>query len=311
MKNDILVVGSIALDSVSTPEGASEEALGGSAVYFSLAARSFSSVRMVGVVGEDFPEQARRMLSGRGIDVSGLRSVPGKTFRWVGRFGRNLNNAKTLATHLNVFETFRPKLSDAQKACPVVFLANIDPELQWEVLSQMRAPKLVACDTMNYWIRSKKPALKELLSRVNVFFANEEEARRLTGRASNIAAARQLCEWGPAIVVIKKGEHGALMCAHGKIFAFPAFPVDVVKDPTGAGDSFAGGFLGSLAADMTLLREHGHLKRAVLYGSVLASFTVSGFSTEALERLDHPEIEERYREFAGLLSVPHGAPVAA
>ncbi|HVE14715.1 MAG TPA: PfkB family carbohydrate kinase [Elusimicrobiota bacterium] len=308
MSAGILVVGSVALDSVKTPEGESREALGGSAVYFSLAARHFSPVRMVGVVGEDFPKEFHAMLAKKGIDTAGLKSVPGKTFRWVGKFGKDLNSAKTLATHLNVFETFRPTLSAEQKACPVVLLANIDPELQSEVLSQMKAPRLVACDTMNYWIDSKKPALKELLSRVDVLFINEEEARKLSGESNNVRAAKRLSEWGPRVVVVKKGEHGALLYAGGHVFPFPAFPVEIVKDPTGAGDTFAGGFLGFLAADPDI-RDVARLKRALLYGSVLASFNVSDFSTRCLEDLELPAIEERFRRFAELLAVSaHAVP---
>ncbi|MEK7656745.1 MAG: PfkB family carbohydrate kinase, partial [Elusimicrobiota bacterium] len=186
----MLVVGSVALDSVTTPEGESREALGGSAVFFSLAARLFTGVSLVGVVGRDFPDAARRMLADRGVDLSGLEAVDGETFRWVGRFGRDLNSAKTLATHLNVFEAFRPKLTQRQKECSAVFLANIDPQLQWEVLSQMRSPGLVACDTMNFWISGKRAALKELLSKVDIFFVNDEEARKLARASSTVAAAR-------------------------------------------------------------------------------------------------------------------------
>jgi sugar/nucleoside kinase (ribokinase family) len=310
MTNDILVVGSVALDSVKTPEGESREALGGSSVYFSLAARQFSPVRMVGVVGEDFPKEFRSMLRDRDIDVSGLKTVPGKTFRWVGKFGKDLNTAKTLATYLNVFETFKPQLSAEQKECPIVFLANIDPELQWEVLSQMKQPKLVACDTMNYWISSKRPALKELLSRVDVFFVNEEEARKLTKESNNVRAARMLSEWGPSVVVVKKGEHGALMLAGGRVFPFPAFPCEVVKDPTGAGDTFAGGFLGSLAAEPDL-KDLSRLKRSLIYGAVMASFNVSDFSTRRLEALQMAEIDERCKDFIDLLAVSGGDPVYA
>ena len=307
--NDIVVVGSVALDSVKTPVGETNDALGGSAVYFSLAARHFAKVKMVGVVGKDYPREARRMLEGKGIDLDGLEVVDGKTFRWSGSYTKDFNSAKTLETHLNVFQTFRPKLTSAQKTAPVVFLANIDPELQWEVLSQMTGPKIVACDTMNYWISSKRPALKELLSRVDVFFVNEEEARKLTRETNNFAAARRLVEWGPSVVVIKKGEHGALMMAGGQLFAFPSFPVEDVQDPTGAGDTFAGGFLGYLSSAPNL-KDVFHLKRAMLYGSVLASFNVQGFSTRVLETLEISEVHGRYKDFVELLSV-EGALVAS
>lgn len=311
MAAGILVVGSVALDSVQTPEGESREALGGSAVYFSLAARHFAPVRMVGVVGEDFPREFRAMLDASGVDTRGLEAVSGKTFRWVGRFGRNLNSAKTLATHLNVFETFRPRLTEEQKSCSVVFLANIDPELQFEVLSQMKGPRLVACDTMNYWIGLKRSALQELLSKVDVFFVNEEEARKLSKEANSVRAAKRLCEWGPRVVVVKKGEHGAILYSRGKVFPFPAFPVETVKDPTGAGDTFAGGFLGCLAQHPDW-DEPARLKRAILYGSVLASFNVQDFSTRPLETLAFSAVEERFQHFAELLTVSfQAAPAAA
>ena len=298
----ILVVGSVALDSVTTKHGESVEALGGSAVYFSLAARFFSPVSVVGVVGQDFPTEHRKMLAARDINLDGLKAVEGKTFRWVGRFGRDLSDAKTLATHLNVFETFRPQLNAEQKKAGVLFLANIDPELQSEVLAQMERPAVVACDTMNYWISSKRPALKELLSKVNIFFVNEEEAKRLTRQPTVFKAAETLSEWGPSVVVIKKGEHGAVMRARGRFFVFPAYPVQTVKDPTGAGDSFAGAFMGSLAANGGFSDEHA-LKRALLYGTTMASFNVEDFSTKRIEGLRRPELDGRFEDFLGLLSV--------
>ncbi|MBI3548480.1 MAG: sugar kinase [Elusimicrobia bacterium] len=297
----ILVVGSVALDSVKTPDGECKEALGGSAVYFSLAARLFAPVQMIGVVGSDFPQEHRELLESRGVDLAGLEVVRGKTFRWEGSYQKDFNSAKTLNTHLNVFEAFKPKLSTAHKQASVVFLANIDPELQWEVLSQMEEPQLVACDTMNYWISLKKPALKELLSKVDVFFVNEEEARKLTRESSNLRAARKLSEWGPSVVVIKKGEHGALLYAGGRLYAFPAYPVEDVKDPTGAGDTFAGGFLGYLAGGD--LRDIRRVKRAMLFGSIMASFTVQDFSTRMLERIELTAAQDRYKDFLDLLDV--------
>ncbi len=300
--NSILVVGSVALDSVKTLEGESREALGGSAVYFSLAARHFAPVGIVGVVGEDFPGQHRDMLAGRGIDLGGLKAMPGKTFRWVGRFGRDLSDAKTLATHLNVFKDFRPTLSESQSRASVLFLANIDPELQAEVLAQMRAPAVVACDTMSYWIAQKPEALRELLSRVQIFFANEEEAKRLTRQANALRAANAISEWGPGVVVIKKGEHGAVLKVGRRFYVFPAYPLESVKDPTGAGDTFAGGFIGYLTAAGDFA-DVGHLKRALLYGTVLASFNVEDFSTRSLEGLTREAIEERLDDFMERLSV--------
>lgn len=306
--NPILAVGSVALDSVRTPEGESKDALGGSAVYFSLAARQFTSVKIVGVVGEDFPEEHRSMLRGCDIDVSGLRSVPGKTFRWEGRFDKKFDQAETLATHLNVFEEFRPVLNEEQKASPVLFLGNIDPELQLDVLSQMKNPGIVAMDTMNFWINSKKPALQELLGKVDVLFINEEEAKQLTGETNNVRAARRLGKNGPSVVVVKKGEHGALLLAGGDVYPFPAFPVENVKDPTGAGDSLAGGFMGYLSGGMDLGDVAG-LKRAVAFGAVAASFNVEGFSTGRLEKLDRKTLDDRQQVYIDLLAIA-GEPAA-
>lgn len=299
----ILVVGSVALDSVKTLSGESREALGGSAVYFSLSARQFCDVAIVGVVGTDFPKEHRELLESRGIDLSGFKETPGKTFRWVGKFGRDLSDAKTLETHLNVFKDFKPQLTASQAQSEVVFLANIDPELQSEVLAQMRRPAIVACDTMNYWITSKPEALKKLLGRVNIFFGNEEEAKKLTRQPNALRAANTICEWGPSVVVIKKGEHGALLKVGRKTYAFPAFPLETVMDPTGAGDTFAGGFMGYLAScggfnDVT------QLKRAMLYGTVMASFTVEQFSTRALEELKQRDLHARFEDLVERLSIP-------
>ncbi|MDE1977634.1 MAG: sugar kinase [Elusimicrobia bacterium] len=307
--NSIVVVGSVALDSVKTPEGESREALGGSAVYFSLAARLFVPVSVVGVVGKDFPSRYRRMLSERDVDLSGLKETRGKTFRWVGEFGRDLSDAKTIETHLNVFRTFRPSLNAAHRRSPVVFLANIDPEIQAEVLGQMESPVVAACDTMNYWIESKPRGLKKLLSRVSIFFANEEEAKKLTGQSNLFRAAGMISEWGPAIVVIKKGEHGAILKVGRRLFAFPAFPMESVKDPTGAGDSFAGGFMGYLAGTGDF-SDVQNLKRAVLYGSILASFNIEEFSTKNLEKLARAHIEERLADFSDRLNVEKDEPFA-
>ena len=306
----IVVVGSVALDSVKTLEGESRDALGGSAVYFSLAARQFNPVSVVGVVGKDFPREHREMLSERGIDLAGLKVMPGKTFRWVGKFGRDLSDAKTLATHLNVFSEFKPALTPAQRRASVVFLANIDPELQTEVLAQMQSPAIVACDTMNYWISSKPEALKELLAKVDIFFVNEEEAKKLSKQPNALRAANVISEWGPSVVVIKKGEHGAVLKVGSKFFVFPAFPLETVKDPTGAGDTFAGGFMGYLASCKGFKDVH-HLKRAMLYGTVTASFTVEDFSTKRIEDLRREHLDDRFDDFLDRLSVPKNAAVYA
>jgi sugar/nucleoside kinase (ribokinase family) len=298
----ILVVGSVALDSVKTTEGEIKEALGGSATYFSLSASQFAKVSVVGVVGRDFPKAHRKLLESRGIDLAGFKEVAGKTFRWVGKYGKDTNEAKTLETHLNVFAEFRPQLNPSQARSEVVFLANIDPELQFEVLKQMKRPAVVACDTMNYWITSKPEALKALLAKVNIFFANEEEAKKLTKQPNALRAANVLSEWGPDVVIIKKGEHGALLKAGRKIYAFPAFPLETIKDPTGAGDTFAGGFLGYLAS-CGGFSDVAQLKRAMLYGTVMASFTVQEFSTKALEDLKRSLIEDRFEDLVERLSV--------
>jgi sugar/nucleoside kinase (ribokinase family) len=303
--DSIVVVGSVALDSVKTLWGESHEALGGSAVYFSLAARHFVRVSVVGVIGKDFPKEHRHMLAEKGVDLSGLKELPGKTFRWVGRFGRDLSDAKTLATHLNVFAKFKPKLSPAQRRSKVAFLANIDPDLQASVLDQMQSPALVACDTMNYWIHSKPEALRRILGRVHIFFVNEEEAKTLSRQPTALHAARVISHWGPKVVVVKKGEHGALMKVGGRFYSFPAFPVESVKDPTGAGDTFAGGFMGYL----TSARDYddvNNLKRAMAYGTTLASFNVEDFSTRRLENLSRGALDARFNEFVDSLQVPHG-----
>lgn len=299
----MLVVGSIALDTVKTTEGSSQDALGGSATYFSLAARYFASVSLVGVVGSDFPAEHRALLSARGIDVSGLKTAKGKTFRWSGKYGRDASVAKTLATHLNVFKDFRPKLSEAHRKIPVVFLANIDPELQSEVLAQMKSPALVAADTMNFWIGSKPEAIKELLAKVDIFFCNEDEAEALSERPNPLQAAEVIASWGPSVVVVKKGEHGSLMKIGSRFYIFPPFPLATIKDPTGAGDSFAGGFLGYLAS-AGVYDDVDHLKRAMAYGSVLASFNVEDFSTKNIEDLDRDLIDERFHDFVDRMSVP-------
>ncbi len=299
----ILVVGSVALDSVKTSAGKSVEALGGSATYFSLAASYFSDVSLVGVVGEDFPRECRRVLERREIDLEGLKAAKGKTFRWSGSYGKDASVAKTLATHLNVFKEFKPALSDAQRRMPVVFLANIDPDLQAEVLAQMKSPALVACDTMNYWIDSKPAAIKKLLAKVDVFFSNDQEAMKLTGAPNALQAAEILSDWGPSVVVVKKGEHGAFMKVGSKFYVFPAYPLARIKDPTGAGDTFAGGFLGYLASTESF-EDVAHLKRAMAYGTTMASFNVQDFSTKNIETLERDVIDERFHDLAERMSIP-------
>lgn len=303
----ILVVGSVALDSVKTTEGSCTEALGGSAVYFSLAAALFGKVSLVGVAGSDFPGEHVAMLKKRGVDLSGLETAKGETFRWEGQYGKDASVARTLATKLNVFKDFKPKLDEAHRKAPYLFLGNIDPELQLDVLSQMRGPKLTACDTMNFWIGSKPAAVKKLLSKVDLFFCNDAEAMSLTGAPNCLQAAETIAHWGPKVVVVKKGEHGSVMRHHGHFYQFPAYPLARIKDPTGAGDSFAGGFLGSLAAAGGRWDELSHLKRAMLFGTVMASFNVEDFSTRRIERLARPELDERFHDLVDKLAVPKTA----
>ncbi len=293
--SELLIVGSVALDSVRTPFGEVKEALGGSATYSSYAASFFApTVRLVGVVGEDFPQEHIGLLQQRGIHVEGLQVAKGKTFRWAGSYEYDLNEAHTLATELNVFETFKPTIPAAYKESPFVFLANIDPELQLSVLDQVVKPKLVACDTMNLWIKIKPDVLKRVLARVDFLFINDGEARQFANTPSLIRAGRLLQSWGPKYVVIKKGEHGALLFGQNTFFAAPAFPLEEVYDPTGAGDTFAGGFFGFLAKNNGDISE-AMLRRAVVFGTAMASFTVEQFSLERLKTLTEDQLMARVR----------------
>ena len=294
-KQAILIVGSVALDNVKTPFGEVEDALGGAAVYSSVAASYFAPVRLVGVVGEDFPEKHVSFLSSRNIDLAGLQRMHGKTFRWSGFYEFDLNQAHTLDTKLNVFQHFKPEIPESYRDSKYVFLANIDPELQLQVLDQVRSPKLTVCDTMNYWIENKKDALLQVLKRVDVAFMNDAEARQLCGTHSLVRAARQMIELGPKVVIIKKGEHGALMASDGAYFSAPCYPLEEVRDPTGAGDSFAGGFIGYVASTDDI--SEGNLRKATIYGSTLASFNVQDFSLRRLSSLTPEEISGRYCEF--------------
>ncbi|MDE2484365.1 MAG: sugar kinase [candidate division NC10 bacterium] len=296
--SSILVVGSVALDSVRTPFGNAKEALGGSATYFSVAASFFADVRVVAVVGEDFPEEHLAFLKSRSIDLAGLVRVPGRTFRWTGEYGFDLNEAKTLETQLNVFATFQPQIPKAYTESELVFLANIDPDLQREVLGQVRAPRLVAADTMNYWINGKPEALRETLKSVDILLINDAETRQLADEPNLVRAAQKVLGWGPTSLAVKRGEYGALLVRKGGCFAAPALPLDSVFDPTGAGDCFAGGFIGYLANTMNF--EEANIRKAIVMGSVMASFNVEAFSLDRLRRLTYPEIEARYKVFKRL-----------
>ena len=255
-------------------------------------------MNLVAVVGEDFPAEHITTLSNKGINVGGLRKVPGKTFRWKGYYGYDLNQAHTLETQLNVFSSFNPEIPDEYKDIPFVFLANIDPELQMKVLEQVRGPRLVACDTMNFWIEGKPEALKELLKKVDLFVINEGEARELSGEASLVRAAKVIQGYGPRTLIVKRGEYGALMFNGSSVFSSPAYPLEEVFDPTGAGDTFAGGLMGYLANSGDLSEDS--IRRAIIFGSVMASFNVEAFSLGRLDTLTLPEIKTRYSEFKRL-----------
>jgi len=292
------VVGSVALDSVKTPFGEVQDALGGSATFFSVAAAYFTDVSVVAVVGADFPERHVEFLKSRGIDTSGLVVEEGETFRWAGVYGYDLNDRDTIYTKLNVFENFLPRIPDRLAASEFVFLANIDPELQLSVLDQVSSPKLVACDTMNFWIESKREVLSRLLKKVDVMIMNDSECRELAGEPNLIKAARMVLDMGPKTIVVKKGEHGALMADRESFFSAPAFPCEDVFDPTGAGDSFAGGFMGQLAKTKDV--SAANIRRAVIFGTVMASFCVEQFSVDGMASLDQADMEDRFRALKDL-----------
>jgi len=294
----LLVVGSVALDTVKTPFGEGTDILGGSATYFSTSASFFTSVALIAVVGEDFPAQHIAFLKSRGIDLTGLEQRPGSTFRWKGEYSHQLNEAKTLDTKLNVFETFRPKIPEAYRSPDVLFLGNIDPELQLDVLQKVERPGLVACDTMNFWINGKRDALWKVLEKIDVLIINDGEARALGQDSNLVKVAKQVLARGPKHLIIKRGEYGVLMFNGTQVFGAPAFPLEDVRDPTGAGDTFAGGFLGYLAA--TGNRSPEAMKQAIIFGSVMASFTVESFSLDRLRILDYKEIQARFQEFKRL-----------
>ncbi len=296
----VLVVGSLALDSIETPFGAVKDAVGGSATYISAAASYFvSPIRLVGVVGGDFPGEGLSFLEERKVDLEGLEVIKeGKTFRWAGRYHYDLNERDTLYTNLNVFETFDPKIPEKFRKTRNVCLGNIDPVLQRKVLLQMENPRLVVCDTMNYWINGKRAELTETLTMINVLILNDSEARLLSGEPNLIKAAKVIRGMGPSVVIIKKGEHGALLLTEQMVFSAPAYPMENIFDPTGAGDSFAGGFVGWLARTEDMSEEN--LKRAVIYGSALASFCVEKFGVAGLSDLTYLSIQDRFREFREL-----------
>jgi len=288
----ILVVGSVALDSVRTPMGEAKDALGGSASYFAAAARHFNRVVVVAVVGEDFPVAHMKMLEGLGVDLTSLERAKGATFRWAGEYEQDLNTRRTLDTQLNVFADFKPRLRPEHGEIEFVFLANIHPELQSGVLDQVKQPRYVVLDTMNYWIQGSRKALETTLARVDAVLLNDEEARLLSGHSNIYHAAKAVLDMGPSLVVVKKGEHGAVLIARDFVFVVPAFPLESVSDPTGAGDAFAGGFVGHLStcADP---RDQNALRAAAAHGVVCASFAVESFSLNRLATATRPEIDRR------------------
>jgi sugar/nucleoside kinase (ribokinase family) len=303
MSDNLLVVGSVAYDDVETPEDAKKGLLGGSATYFSIAASHFSHPLLVGVVGNDFKASDRSLLANHGVDLAGLTTdTSGNTFRWGGRYHKNMNERDTLYTHLNVFEHFRPQIPDEYCDCRFVFLANIDPELQCQVLSQVRGTELVGLDTMNFWITGRRAALDQALKQVDVLIINDEESELLTQKSHLLAAAETLQAMGPRTVIIKRGEHGAFLFNDDDIFNVPAYPVPAVADPTGAGDSFAGGFMGWLSRSGDLSPEN--MRRAMVVASVTASFCVEGFGTERLSTLGPDAIKQRYEAFERLTDCP-------
>ncbi|MGA1865470.1 MAG: PfkB family carbohydrate kinase [bacterium] len=294
----LLVVGSIALDTIKTPFGKAKEALGGSATYFSMAANHLTDVNLVAVVGEDFSKEHIDIFRDKGIDLSGLQIAKGKTFRWVGEYGFDLNEAQTIDTQLNVFQDFNPQLPPEYQHSQFVFLANIDPDIQRQVLNQIKSPKLVACDTMNFWIENKPESLKKTMQRVDIVIINEAEVRQLTKEPNLVKASREILSWGPKTLIIKRGEYGVLMFSGNSVFSAPAYPLEELYDPTGAGDSFAGGLMGFLSNTGNI--DENTVRKGIIMGSVMASFCVETFTPQRLINLDPGEIKARFKEFKHL-----------
>lgn len=292
------MVGTVAFDSIETPFGSAERVLGGSASYFAVAASFFSPVKIVGIIGQDFPEEYLEIFTGRGVDLEGLRREKGETFHWRGRYHEDLNVRDTVELHLNVLSGFVPHLPESYRDAEYVFLGNIDPDMQMEVLRQLRRMRLVACDTMDHWILNSGVALRKVLRKIETLVINDSEARLLSGEHNIVRAARAILKMGPKVVLIKRGEYGVLQFSDSSIFGTPAYPLEEVFDPTGAGDSFAGGFMGYLARS----GDHSErgLRRSIVYGSVVASFTVEDFGLKRLTRLSLGEVEERYQRFLAL-----------
>lgn len=296
----VLVVGTVALDSVETPHGTAPDVLGGSATYFSYAASFFTKVHLVAVVGEDFPNEHRRLLQERGIDTAGLVTRPGKTFYWRGRYHADMNSRDTLEVHLNVLAEFDPVLPETYRQVPYVFLANSSPVLQLKVLQQVRQPRLVLADTMDLWIGTQRDELLALLPRLDGLVLNDSEAKLLSEEENLIRAGSKVRQLGPKFVIIKKGEHGSFLFSQDGVFVLPGYPTPEVIDPTGAGDSYAGGIMGYLASDPS--PPPGRLRRAIAYGTIVASLTVEDFSLERLKRTTRAEIEQRLEKYRDMLA---------
>lgn len=294
----LLVVGTVAFDSIETPFGSAERILGGSAAYFALGASFFAPVRVVGVIGKDFPQDYLDIFTERSIDIAGIKRESGDTFHWRGRYHEDINQRDTIELHLNVLAGFEPVLPDHYRDAEYLFLGNIDPRMQMEVLSQIRRVKLVVCDTMDHWIRESQEELKKVLKRIEMLVINDSEARLLSGYDNIVKAARAILRLGPKTVLIKRGEYGVLQFTDSSVFATPAYPLEEVFDPTGAGDSFAGGLMGHLARSGD--HSEGGLRRAIVYGSVVASFTVEDFGVQRLTAVKLAQIEERYQRFVRL-----------
>ena len=294
----IAVIGSVAFDDIVTPNGRADDVLGGSATHFAVAASFFAPVHLIAVVGEDFPQAERDYLASRGIDVAGLETRPGKTFRWTGRYHEDMNVRDTLRLDLNVFAEFEPRVSAATRKLPFVYLGNIAPALQQSVLDQFAAPKLVACDTINHWIETARPEFEAILPRLDLLVLNDEETRLLAQERNTVRAARRILERGVKRMLVKRGEYGAILFSADSVFAVPAYPLEEVFDPTGAGDSFAGGLIGYLAATGDL--SEASLRRGIVYGSVIASFIVEDFGGRRLRRLTRDDVEHRYKRFVAL-----------
>jgi len=301
MLNKILVIGSVALDTIKSPAGYSKEILGGSATYFSVSASFFAPVNLVATVGMDFPEAHRKAITSFGVDLKGLEAKDGKTFRWEGSYVKDMNCAETIETQLNVFADFKPCLPEGYEKSKYIFLANIDPDLQIFILKRFAGKRFIGCDSMNHWIKNKNNSLKKMIKKTSIIFLNDMEAKMLSGESNMLKAGKYLLSLGPKFAVVKRGEYGAILFSKDFIFMAPAYLLEEVKDPTGAGDTFAGGFMGYLAKTDKINEKN--MKNALLWGSVMASFTVQDFSINRFLKISRKDIEKRYKDFRALITM--------